>query len=97
MAAMAQYPATCPRAHVNVQDTDGGDLLVDAMQTIMAIAETAWSPQSVTSGQPINAARYQDMRCRLLSRLVQSHPVSPTGTFCTPEYPGVLPPWSSLS
>lgn len=65
------------------------------MQSILAVAEPAWSQESFTALRPIDAGRYQDMRCRLLARLVPSHPWLPTGTYCMYEYPGVLPPWAT--
>jgi len=79
-----------------VQDTSGSDILVSAMQTLMAVAESSWSAQAVVSGQSIDTGRYTDHRCRLASRGITSHPgvYAPTGTYCMTEYTGTLAPWS---
>lgn len=80
----------------DAQDTSGSDVLVSAMQTILAVAESGWSAQGVVSGQAIDGDRYAAHRCRMAVRGITSHPgpYSPVGTFCLPEYAAPLAPWS---
>lgn len=80
----------------DAQDTSGSDVLVSAMQTILAVSESGWSATSTVSGQAIDGNRYAAHRCRMAMRGIASHPgpYSPVGTFCLPEYEAQLAPWS---
>lgn len=70
----------------DTQNVSSSDLIVSAMQSILAVAESGWSPQSVVAAGKIDAERYADHRCRLSARGVSSHagPYAGIGTFCVP-------------
>jgi hexosaminidase len=72
--------------------SDAGDVLVDITPYLYAVAETWWSPTSVTH-QPPDQNRLHMARCRLVARGVPSHPVYGYGAYCAFEYAAPAPAW----
>lgn len=65
------------------------------MSSVLPVAESGWSEQSLVAQGKVNPSRYSDMRCRLARRGMQSHDAyGHVGTFCMTEYEPTLMPWS---
>lgn len=81
----------------DAEDSSGSDILVATMQVLPAIAEVGWSAQTIVRGNVPDAGRWNDARCRLATRFVTSHPApyASIPSFCSPEYDGILAPWST--
>lgn len=78
-------------------DISASDTILMLMSSVLPVAESGWSPQSVVAPGIVNAGRYQDHRCRLARRGMQSHDAfGHVGTFCVSEYNQMLMPWSAL-
>jgi len=78
-------------------DISASDTILMLMSSVLPVAESGWSPQSVVAPGLVNAGRYQDHRCRLARRGMQSHDAyGHVGTYCVAEYEQVLMPWSML-
>jgi hypothetical protein len=66
------------------------------MSSVLPVAESGWSPQGLVAAGAVNPGRYEDMRCRLARRGMQSHDAfGHVGTFCMTEYEPALMPWSA--
>lgn len=74
--------------------SDAGDILVDITPYLFAVAETWWSPTTVTHSPP-DLNRLHMARCRIVSRGVPSHPIYGFGAYCAFEYEAQLAPWSA--
>ena len=77
-------------------DISASDLILMLMSSVIPVAENGWSTQAQIL-QGVSPTRYQDMRCRLAKRGMQSHDAyGNVGTFCLTEYESVAMPWSNL-
>ena len=76
-------------------DSSSSDLILMLMSSVVPVAESGWSSESVVSTGMVNGGgRYQDMRCRLARRGMQSHDAyGHVGTFCLTEYEPQQMPW----
>lgn len=75
-------------------DVSASDLILMLMSSVLPVAESGWSAQTVVATGAVNAGRYEDMRCRLARRGMQSHDAfGRVGTFCTTEYEPAAMPW----
>lgn len=93
--------AVSPIAHAELMfwddaaDISASDIVLMLMSSVVPVAESGWSQQAVVSSGNIDAARYTDLRCRLVRRGMQSHDAyGHVSTFCIPEYDAQLMPWS---
>jgi hexosaminidase len=78
-------------------DISASDLVLMLMSSVVPVAESCWSSQNVTNTGRVNGARYQDMRCRLARRGMQSHDAyGHVGTYCLTEYEPLPVPWAHL-
>ena len=76
-------------------DISASDMILMLMSSVVPVAESGWSPQGVVSSGAVNPSRYQDFRCRMARRGMQSHDAyGHVGTFCVAEYEAALMPWS---
>jgi len=75
-------------------DISPSDLVLMLMSSVVPVAESGWSPSAVVQDM-VNPTRYQDFRCRMARRGMQSHDAyGHVSTFCVSEYEEVLMPWS---
>ena len=54
-------------------DISASDMILMLLSSVLPVAESGWSPQSVVAPLVVNPSRYQDMRCRLARRGMHSH------------------------
>ena len=85
----------CIQLRATAADISATDIILMLMSSFLPVAESGWSPQSVVAPLIVNPSRYQNMRCRLARRGMQSHDAyGHVGTFCQSEYDAPLMPWS---
>ena len=77
-------------------DISASDVVLMLMSSLVPVAESGWSQQSVVATGVVNAGRYEDLRCRFVRRGMQSHDAyGHVSTFCLNEYDSILMPWST--
>ena len=79
-------------------DISASDVVLMLMSAVVPVAESGWSQQAVVRPGVVDRGRYEDLRCRLARRGMQSHDAyGQVSTFCVPEYDSVPLAWDTVA